>query len=753
LKKHIETESEQQLAAFISKAKFFINIKRIADEPRESLLPARAYSYAIRHSKKGLAKTAKKAGKVLPRFFYVNPLFAWFFKMGSKVLDKKIEEIRGKIKSKYILFQTGVPQKFDLPQFANPIVSIIIPVHNKYDYTLKCIYSILQHSPNISYEIIIADDASTDETRKIISNIKNCIVNRNKESLGFLKNCNAASLKAKGKYLVFLNNDTIVQPNWLLCLIELMEKDDKVGLCGSKLVYPEGMLQEAGGIIWSDASGWNYGRLKDPTLPEYNYVKEVDYISGASIMVRKTLWDTLGGFDERYIPAYYEDTDLAFEIRKQGFKVVYQPKSVAVHFEGISHGTDTSGGIKGYQIINKEKLKQKWKKELEEQFENGTEVFVARDRSRNKKTILVIDHYVPEFDQDAGSKSCFQYIKLFTEMGLNVKFIGDNYMKKEPYTSALQQLGVEVLYGYEYEQTWKHWIVENAAHLHYVFLNRPHITAKYIDHIKDNTKAKIIYYGHDLHFLREERQYAIQKKESLLKSAKEWKKKELDIFYKSDLVLYPSFVEIDAIAKIDSTIKAAVIPLNTFDDHSGSKANSFNKDKKDLLFIGGFNHPPNADAVSWFASEIFPQILAKEPSIRFLVVGSKVPEHIKKLNSNNIVIKGYVSNEELITLYESCRIVVAPLRFGAGVKGKIIEAIYYRNAVITTPIGAEGLDTSGGQIIVANDNKTFANEVLTLYNDEARLAKIFDDCPSFIKKFFSKENAEHFVKTKLLNEE
>jgi GT2 family glycosyltransferase len=238
--------------------------------------------------------------------------------------------------------------------------------------------------------------------------VKNIKVVRNEKNLGFLLNCNNAVKFAKGKYIHLLNNDTQVQERWLISLIELIESNDNIGMVGSKLVYPDGRQQEAGGIIWNDASGWNFGRLDDPTKPEYNYVKEVDYISGASIMLSKKLWDKIGGFDERYVPAYFEDSDLAFEVRKHGYNVMFQPKSVVVHFEGISHGTDTGTGIKAYQVKNREKFIEKWKNELEKNhFPNAENVFLARDRSRNKKHILIIDHYVPHFDQDAGSRTVF----------------------------------------------------------------------------------------------------------------------------------------------------------------------------------------------------------------------------------------------------------------------------------------------------------------------------------------------------------
>ncbi|WP_054741964.1 glycosyltransferase [Cellulosilyticum ruminicola] len=306
----------------------------------------------------------------------------------------------------------------------NPTVTIIIPVYNQYEYTYNCLKSIKENTQDVTYEIIIADDVSSDETANIKEYVKNITVIRNEKNLGFLLNCNNAAQKARGKYVHFLNNDTQVQPGWLSSLVELIESDEKIGMVGSKLVYPTGQLQEAGGILWEDGSAWNYGRNDDPEKSEYNYVKEADYISGASILLSKKLWDEIGGFDERYIPAYCEDSDLAFEVRKHGYKVMYQPKSVIVHFEGVSNGTDTNVGLKAYQVTNQKKFYEKWGQVLkEEHFPNGQNVFVARDKKCNQKTVLVIDHYVPHYDKDAGSKTVYQYLKMFVSQGFNVKLL------------------------------------------------------------------------------------------------------------------------------------------------------------------------------------------------------------------------------------------------------------------------------------------------------------------------------------------
>ena len=248
-----------------------------------------------------------------------------------------------------------------------PSVSIIIPVFNQFRYTYTCLAALKDNTDYDSYEIIIADDCSDDGTTRISQIVTGIRVIKTRKQSHFLKNCNHAAQYARGSWLLFLNNDTQVQKGWLSSLVELMEQNPKAGLVGSCLIYPDGRLQEAGGIIWKDGSAWNYGNGKNPAMPEYRYVKEVDYISGASILIRKTIWETLGGFDEQFAPAYCEDSDLAFSVRKLGYQVLYQPASLVVHFEGMSHGRDLKQGIKSYQLENQKKLFRKWKQVLEKE--------------------------------------------------------------------------------------------------------------------------------------------------------------------------------------------------------------------------------------------------------------------------------------------------------------------------------------------------------------------------------------------------
>ncbi|WP_077612314.1 glycosyltransferase [Clostridium sp. Marseille-P2415] len=630
----------------------------------------------------------------------------------------------------------------------HPTVSIIIPVYNQIHYTYACLASILEHTKDVVYEVIIADDVSTDATAELSKFTENVVICRNETNQGFLRNCNQAAKAARGKYIMFLNNDTQVMEGWLSSLVNLIESDPSIGMVGSKLVYPDGRLQEAGGIIWSDGSGWNYGRLDDPDKPEYNYVKDVDYISGAAILLSNDLWKWIGGFDERFAPAYCEDSDLAFEVRKAGLRVVYQPLSRVIHFEGVSNGTDVNGsGLKRYQVENGRKLKEKWAAEFRKQCENdgNPDPFRARERSQGKDIILVVDHYVPTYDRDAGSKTTFQYLKMFLEKGYVVKFLGDNFLHEEPYSTVLQQMGIEILYGKDHQAGIWDWLKKHGDDIKVAYLNRPHIATKYADFIKNHTKMKIIYYGHDLHFLREGREYELTGDPEKRRSSEYWKSVELRIMRKAAVSYYPSYVEREAIHQIEPSINVKAIVAYVFEKFLNHIPADFEK-REGLLFVGGFAHPPNADAVLWFAGEIFP-LIRERLKVNFYIVGSKVTDEIKALEQpdNGIIVKGFVTEEELSRLYAGCRIVVVPLRYGAGVKGKVIEALYHGAPVVTTSIGAEGIPESETVMAVRDEPEAFAGEVLSLYQDADRCRQMCRDTQDYIRRYHSIDAAWNVI--------
>lgn len=281
-----------------------------------------------------------------------------------------------------------------------PLVSVIIPLFNQVDFTTKCIQALTQNTRYPNYEVILLDNGSTDMTGEFVRGLaerdSRFRVISSEENLGFVKGCNLAAKEAGGEYIVFLNNDTEVRPGWLEYLVAFAETREDCGAIGSKLIYPDGNLQEAGAIIFSDGDGANFGRHNNPDTLQYNTVAEVDYCSGASLMVRKDLFMKYGGFDERYAPAYSEDADLCFTLRKDGYRVFYQPKSCVVHHESKTAGIDERSGFKKFLPINRRKFIEKWKEELLLQDEPpfGDKFFPSTaDRRR-----LVDDAGAPKFN-------------------------------------------------------------------------------------------------------------------------------------------------------------------------------------------------------------------------------------------------------------------------------------------------------------------------------------------------------------------
>lgn len=646
-----------------------------------------------------------------------------------------------------LLTRIGECATFSKESQAKPLVSVIIPIYGQLLYTLTLVASIAESITETAFEILIVDDDSPDGSFDVLSAIPFLRVIKNSENIGFLRSCNKGAELAKGEYVYFLNNDTIVIDGWLDSLVDVFNHHADAGLVGSKLIYPDGRLQEAGGLVWKDASAWNYGRLQDPGLAKFNFLKKTDYCSGASIIVSKDVFFKIGCFDERYAPAYCEDTDLAFSIRAIGLEVYYQPKSEVVHFEGISNGTDLTKGVKAYQVRNQQLFKEKWKNELSNfHFNNGEFVFWANNRSRNDKTILIIDHHVPKFDRDAGSRTIFQVVKLLVKKGFQVKFWPDNNYAEIGYAQALEKMGVEVYYGSEYKNKFGEWIKEDGQFIDCFFISRPDVAAKYLDLIRGNTAAPVIYYGHDIHHLRLQGELELVKDNDLYNLHDQIKKIKLieeNIWSCADLILYPSSKEVAYVVErlnehglYQDNVK--LIPVFGYElQHVNQNSSLINR--KDILFVGGFSHRPNVDGVLWFVKEVFPLIQSQLGAVRLIIVGSNPHEEVIGLSSKSIEVAGYVSDEELTELYKQARVAVAPLRFGGGMKGKVIEAFYHGLPVVTTSIGAQGLENLHSDFAIADDPNEFAKLVISLYSDDHLWSELSVVEMDTVKRYFSCE--------------
>ena len=631
-----------------------------------------------------------------------------------------------------------------VPVDGRPTASIIIPVYNNLLYTLTCIVSVLESAPGVSFEILVADDLSSDQTPDAINNIGGVVKHvRHKENLGFLGNCNAAAHKAAGEFIVLLNNDTIVLPGWLENLVEPMAQDPEIGFIGSKLLNGDGTLQEAGGIFWSDGSAWNFGRDQDSLLPAFNYQKDVDYISGASIALPMALWRKLGGFDPLFAPAYCEDSDLAFRVRDAGYRTVYQPHSALVHHEGRSHGRDTTSGVKAYQVINQEKLLKRWGPTLAaENFPNGTDVFLARDRSRNRPHILIVDHYIPQWDQDAGSRTMFHFIRAFVNRGFQVTFWPDNLFEDREYAIQLQRMGVEVIYGHQYVNRFDQWLSENGRYIDYVMLSRPHVAERYIDAV-EHAKLKIIYYGHDLHCLRARSAYDLSRDPADLAEAEIWEARELGVCSRSHVVMYPGIEEIAFIAeRLPSDIAVIRPPITIFDDSDlevGEQAIALGAegDPFALMFVGGFAHSPNGDGVDWFLSEIWPSLIKADKRFSLKIAGSRMPDSLRQRIEPGVTMLGRLSEDELAQMYASSGMVVVPLRFGGGIKGKVIEAFANGVPIAMTDIGAQGIPDAETLGFVSLADAGFADAILEAARNRPEALLRASRGVDFLRRFYS----------------
>lgn len=643
---------------------------------------------------------------------------------------------------KISLHEASLLKDIKFPTLSDPEVSIIIPIYNNLGVTLSCLHSLAEHCSKYSFEIIAVDNGSRSELGKCLSTIPGLVLVSSEENLGFVDGCNLGASESRGSTVVFLNNDTLVLGNWLDSLVSQLDNPD-IGLIGSKLIYPDGTLQEAGGIIFNDASGNNYGKYQDSGDFRYNYTADVDYVSGASIAIRKNLFDSLGRFDSLYSPAYYEDTDLAFKVRTKGLRVLYEPKSVVVHIEGATAGTDTASGFKKYQVINQQKFIKRWAKELKRQPSPSSNLFEAHNQ-RFQKKVLFIDNSVPEPDKDSGSVREWEMLTILRNLGHHVTFWPANLVATLPYTPRLQDMGVEVVYGDKEFINFEKIMKERQGSYTHIFMARPYVASRFLDSAKRyQPKAKIIYDTVDLHYLRTQRQAETEKNIELLKQAEEWKTIEQYLIEKSDTTLVVSPVEKDTLNKMG--YRNVSILSNIHKQRSLKSAPSFD-DRANLLFIGNFNHTPNVDAMVWFCEHIFPKVKKQIPDIDLTIVGSNMVDSVKALNDlDGVCVAGYVETVEPV--FDKTRVFVSPLRYGAGVKGKLGQSICLGLPIVTTSVGSEGMYLKNGRdCLIADDEDSFAQAIVQIYNDKKLWSSLQINAQKTIDKHLSHQAAERTIR-------
>lgn len=624
--------------------------------------------------------------------------------------------------------------KLTLPKFKNPEVSIIIPAYNKLELTYHSIASIILSYNKTSYEVIVADDCSTDDTQRLEEIVEHVRVVHNEENMLFLRSCNNAAKYAKGKYLIFLNNDTEVTSFWIDELIAPYKASSyqqrATGLTGSKLLNLDGSLQEAGGIIWGSGQPWNVGNGSNPIAPEFNYVREADYLSGAALCLPVTVWNEVGGFSEELAPAYYEDTDIAFKVREAGYRTLYTPHSQVVHFEGQSNGRDLTKGIKRYQVVNEGKFRSKWYQAYKNNGQEGVNLHIHKDRNIDRR-VLVIDYATPDANADAGSYAAVQEMKLLQSLGFKVTFVPENMAYFGKLTHKLQKMGIEVLYSPFYSSVYDV-IEKRISEFDAIYITRYSVAEKYIDDIRHRSQAKIIFNNADLHFLRELRASLTEEYKDL-ESVLKTRDGELAVMNKVDAIL--SYNETEHAVIMSHLLKGGNIFKCPWVLEEKTSGKPF-AEREGIAFLGGYRHHPNVEAVKFFAKEVMPKLAKEMPDVTFYIYGSHPSKEVEALECDNIVVKGFVEN--LDDVFHNHRLFVAPLLSGAGIKGKVLEAMAYGTPTVLTEVAAEATGLSHKiSALMAEKPEEWVEYIKSGYEDEKLWDRLSENSMTLAKEQFS----------------
>jgi len=590
-------------------------------------------------------------------------------------------------------------------------VRIVIPVFGKWPVTERCLRALAKTEALSLAEVVVVNDASPDGTLAQVSRFPWVTVKDLPGNVGYTLACNQGAAGADTDYILLLNNDTEPLPGFLDALLEVADADPTIGVVGSRLIYPDGRLQEAGGIVWADASGHNYGRNDSPDRPEYLHVRDVDYCSGASILIRTSFFRDVGGYDSRYSPAYYEDTDLAFAAREQGLRVVYQPASVVIHHEGATSGTSTSSGIKRYQEINKPIFRAKWQHRLQDQpMPNEMPLRIAAARGR-RRGLLFIDHAIPTPEHDSGSRRSCEIMRLCQAMGYETVLASasDTFT---PAGQALRQQGTMVLRG---EGEVSSFLEAEGDWLDCIFVARVGQARRWLPWlVKRYPSLPIVFDTVDLHHVREARGARVTRSRVAALRAKLTEARELGVVRRCAATLAVSEGEREYLQRRLPT--AHVYTVGNI--HRLSSDVAPYRERGGFLFIGTFLHPPNTDGVVWFLDQVWPRV---RPDIREAgldVIGQDPPPKIRHAaKDGTVTIHGWVRDVE--PFLAKARISVAPLRYGAGVKGKVGEAWSHGLPVVGTTIAFEGtVDKASPAWLAADDPSAFAKLLEHVYSSE-----------------------------------
>lgn len=637
-------------------------------------------------------------------------------------------------------------ERIVLPTSSRPRVSIVIVLFNQAELTFDCLRT-LGAALDVASEVIIVDNDSRDDTAELCSRVDGARIIRNKENLHFLMGVNLGAKECRGDAILLLNNDTKIKPGSIRSALGRLDEEPSIGAVGGKIVLLDGTLQEAGSIIWSDGSCLGYGRGRLPDEPEFKFRRDVDYCSGAFILIRRSLFERLGWLDVTFAPAYYEETDLCMRIREAGFRIVYDPHIEIEHFEFGSQSI-SSKAIEMQQRNHKIFLDRHGKTLKSSHRPSGSRPLDARMRPGIAGRLLILDDQVPYPRLGQGFPRAHAMHEAVVHNGWFVTFYPTSFPDVD-WEKAYRLYPPEVEIAAETGRAGlQSFLTRRAGYYDAILVSRPHNMELLNTLLADEPgllgRTRVIY---DAEAIVAPREALKRKLAGIPLAAKEQKKAlqdELNLARHADCVIAVSETEAEIFRSAVScdvvVVGHAVEPAPTTEAFDA---------RRDVLFVGALDadDSPNVDSLVWFVDRVMPlldELIGS--SWRLRVAGTNKSELARRLAGPRVELLGLV--DDLRPLYGGSRLFIAPTRFAAGIPMKAHEAAAAGLPMVTSRLIAQQLSWSNGrELMAADDPKEFALGCAKLYEDPqvwdkmraAALRRVEMECSS---QFFGERIAE-----------
>jgi GT2 family glycosyltransferase len=610
-----------------------------------------------------------------------------------------------------------------LPEVAHPRVSIVTVTYGAYQLAREAVEALVEHTEPC-YELIVVDNDSPDGTgERLARELEGARVILNGENLGFGRAANQGAEAARAQLVCHLNSDTLVRPGWLAPLLEVLAHDAGVGAVVPMLLNPDGTVQEAGSVV--DSLGWALalGSGDDPELLEHRFRREIDFGSAACMLLRRRDFLRVGGFDSDYGTGYYEDVELCFRLAELGLRTVYEPRSQVVHVRFGSSSPELAG-----RMVHENRLTffTRWHRRLEQRPAVGDLAasprrrLVARDADALER-LLVIDDRVPHTDRGSGDPRMAKLLLELADLwprGRITLFAADD-RNAERYAEPLLAGGVEVATATRH---WWRWFETRPFHYSAIVLSRPHNFERF-DSVLRRTQpqASLVF---DVEALSSRRLtlaagFAPDGPSGLVlhDEAAKMRRLEVEALQAADAAFCVSEEERSIVQEIAPGIQAFLVP--TYVDPV-APVPTF-EERRDLVFFGGFlggAGSPNEDSLLHLVSDVVPLIRRELPDVRLRVVGADPTPAVLALAGDGIDVVGFA--EDPTPFLAAARVHVNPLRYGAGIKLKLLDTMAAGLPFVTTGVGAEGLGLGSlARDLVAEEPEELAALAVRLYRHQA----------------------------------